>query len=334
VRVQEALGSVMLNFRVASPKQSTLAELFFRNKPLGQITLPVVGVAEYLRKTTLQMPTVAVRLGAATVACQTYVHGQSQGWVVSAVLHNPAGLLPLTDLGLRVQVRRGAPVRRHPPPDALVAPSGAPVVEAAAVLSTTQLRAKQALVSVALPKPRRQGEWCIAWVLGEKTVAEQSLRAISKQRFLRSLHVAASRFFLQDAKGQIQVERFFDPDKSPARVGPCFLLTSSEPGIAGQCCVQVRVLGKGPASVLPDQEVLVSDGPTPVAPGTIATDEVGHVKGFELRCGKDTLARLPLSAAPQATFTAEGGFQPPEVFDWNQAAEELLHDKLNKLMKS
>ncbi|MCI0643067.1 MAG: hypothetical protein L0Y72_08800 [Gemmataceae bacterium] len=355
VRVQEALGTVLLTFRLPLPKQTTIAELFFRNKPIGQVTLPVVGLDEYLRKTTVQMPTLSVRLGAATVACKTYVHGQCQGWVASALLHNPAGLLPLCDLGLRVQVRRGD----MPPHLRRVSPAevtGEPIVDAQAAFSSSQFRAKQALVSVALPKPRRQGEWNIAWVIGEKTVAERSLRAISRQRFLRSLHVAASRFLFQDVKGVMHVERYFDPEKEPARVGPCFLLASDEPGIAGLCSMQVRVLGKSlprskagggdgcvpsllrgrgvEAACLPEQDILVTDGPTPVAPGTIDIELLQHVKGFELRLGKDVLARLPLSAAPQASFTAEGGFKPAEAFEWNQAAEEQLMDKLNKLMKT
>ncbi|MCI0381170.1 MAG: hypothetical protein L0215_26595 [Gemmataceae bacterium] len=341
VRVQEALGSVMLTFRLPPPKQTTLAELFFRNKPIGQLTLPVVSLDEYLRKTTVQMPTLSVRLGAVTAACQAYVHGQCQGWVASAVLHNPAGLLPLSELGMRVEVRRGA----KPPHTRAFSARGAQgetVLEAVAAFSSSQFRAKQALVSVALPKPRRQGEWNIVWVIGEKTVAERSLRAISRQRFLRSLHVAASRFLLQDEKGVMHVERYFDPETAPARVGPCFLLASDEPGIAGLCSLQVHVLGKSPRgkaagserACLPEQDVLVSDGPTPVAPGTIEFEVLEHVKGFELRLGKEALARLPLSAAPQAIFTAEGGFKPAEAFEWNQAAEEQLLDKLNKLMKS
>ncbi len=41
---------------------------------------------------------------------------------------------------------------------------------------------------------------------------------------------------------------------------------------------------------------------------------------------------LPLTPAPAADFTGEGGFAPLDDFLWSAAAEEQLNERLGKLL--
>ena len=60
---------------------------------------------EFLQNLRLQMPTLCVRLGTQTVACQTFVSSQCRGLLASAVLTSPTSLVPLLDLELQVEFR-------------------------------------------------------------------------------------------------------------------------------------------------------------------------------------------------------------------------------------
>jgi hypothetical protein len=77
---------------------------------------------------------------------------------------------------------------------------------------------------------------------------------------------------------------------------------------------------------------LISDGPNPLAPGTLAAKDVDKGAAFELWCGKRCVGRLPLTTAPEAKFTGEGGFQLDDNFAWSPAAEVQLQDRLEKLL--
>ena len=125
------------------------------------------------------------------------------------------------------------------------------------------------------------------------------------------------------------------PDfKGVARVGPCFLVSSNETGMAGWCKLQVRAQMKGTVQppLLQEQEVLVTDGPLPFMPGTLEVRDLDKVKHFELRCGAEILGTLPLSPVPTAAFTKEGGFVAPDTFEWSPSAEEQLQERLGKLL--
>ena len=54
--------------------------------------------------------------------------------------------------------------------------------------------------------------------------------------------------------------------------------------------------------------------------------------GFELCLGGQSLGLLPMTPAPSANFTAEGGFKPPPTFAWSTAAEDQLAERLSRLM--
>ena len=96
--------------------------------------------------------------------------------------------------------------------------------------------------------------------------------------------------------------------------------------------VHAQVAGAVRPPLLLEQEVLVTDGPTMVAPGTLDAADLGQVSGFELLAKGQPLGVLPLCPAPTATFTSEGGFKAPHEFPWSAAAEEELNERLGKLL--
>jgi hypothetical protein len=103
--------------------------------------------------------------------------------------------------------------------------------------------------------------------------------------------------------------------------------------MAGLCPLQVRaqVSGIVQPPLLQEEEVLITDGPTMFAPGTLDAADLVQVSAFELRLRTGTLGVLALCPAPTANFTPEGGFKPPPDFTWSAAAEEELTDRLGKL---
>jgi hypothetical protein len=87
--------------------------------------------------------------------------------------------------------------------------------------------------------------------------------------------------------------------------------------------------------LLLEQEVLITDGPTMVAPGTLDAGDLAQVSGFELSLnGKQPLGVLSMCPAPTANFNSEGGFKPPHDFTWSAAAEEEMNERLNRLLEN
>jgi hypothetical protein len=307
-----------LFFRLNVPKQSTTAELTWRDRTLGQITLPMIGLEEFVRQLSVQMPTAHVRLGEQTVACQAFVSGQCQGLSVTGVLSSPAGLVPLADLDFRVEIHRE---------------DGSLVSRAPLRLNSSQLRSRQALVAVIPPRPRRTGTWLTQWFLEDRLLATVKVKAIAKRPFLRSLRISATRFAVQTIAGDVQLLRNLPPLDTLRRVGPCFLIGSGEAGMAG--LASLRVLAKvdnGTSPVLMHEgDVLIGDGPMPLFAGTLDVAQLVRVKHFYVESPAGVIGILPLTPVPTASFTNEGGFRPPEDFAWSPAAEEQLNERLDRL---
>jgi hypothetical protein len=323
LRRQEAEGKYRVSFRLPPPGATVTAEVLYRDHPLGQgqLTLPFLSREEFLRNLRLQMPTLFVRLGNESVACQTFVSSQCRGLLASAVLASPTSLVPLLDLDLQVEFHceRSGTSFRVP-----------------ATLCSSQLANRTALLAVAPRRyPRRLGTWVATWLLGDHPLASQRVRGISQRHFERSLRISDTRFVVQDGEGPLRLARQMPPD-SRTRVGPCFLVSSGEPGMAGLCRLQVnaQVAGAVQPPLLLEQHVLITDGPTMVAPGTLDTADLHQVSGFELRVRGRSLGALPLAPAPSATFTSEGGFKPPSDFNWSSAAEDEMNERLNRLLDS
>jgi hypothetical protein len=295
-------------------------ELLYKTHVLGQLTLPVLSCAEFLQNLRLQMPTLFVRLGDESVACQTFVATQCKGLLASGMLSSPTSLVPLLDLGLQVEFKSERTGAVHCIP---------------ARLSSSQLAGRQALVTI-VPRrfPRRIGTWQATWQVGDRPLATHQVRAISQRHFQRSLRISDTRFAVQNKKDEISQTRHLPPLEGMARVGPCFLVSSREVGMAGMCRLQVRA--QVPGSVNPplllEEEVLITDGPTVFAPGTLDVADLNQVSGFELRLKNTSLGILSLCPAPAASFTVEGGFKPPQEFSWTAAAEEELNERLGRLL--
>jgi hypothetical protein len=310
-----------LFFRLPTPASTLTAELLWRSHCLGQITLPVFGRDEFVQRLTLQMPTLSVCLGEQSVACQTFVATQCRGLIATALLSSPTSLAPISDLALQVEFRceRGGPAHRVP-----------------VQMTSSQLRSKQALITVSPRKfPRRIGTWLATWLLEDRPLATQHIRAISKSAFTRSLRISETRFVVQTVKGDVTLARHPPALQGVARVGPCFLVSSREQGMAGVCKLQahVQVAGAVQPPLLMEQEVLITDGPFPLAPGTLDVADLDRVSGFELRLKSRSLGVLPLAPAPTAAFSSEGSFKPPGEFTWSAAAEDQLNDRLTRLME-
>jgi hypothetical protein len=321
LRRHDAENHYRISFRLEPPGVTATAEVLYRNHTLGQLTLPFLSREEFLQGVRLQMPTLFVRLGEESVACQTFVASQCKGLIASALLVSPTSLVPLLDLDLQVEFRseRGGPVQVVP-----------------ARLCSSQLANRHALVTV-VPRrfPRRIGSWLVTWSLADRPLAGHRVRSISTRTFQRSLRVSDARFVLRWPKGDVTLARQVPPSEKPSRVGPCFLVSSREPGMAGFCQLQVhaQVPGSVQPPLLMEQEVLITDGPTTFAPGTLDAADVGQIAAFELCLKGQSLGLLSLCPAPTATFTSEGGFKPPHDFAWSAAAEEELNDRLNRLVE-
>jgi hypothetical protein len=321
MRRQDADNHHRLTFRVDPPGVTTTAEVMYRTHVLGQLTLPYLGRDEFLQNVHLVEPTLNVRLNNETVACQTFVASQCKGLIATCLLMSPTSLVPLLDLELVVEFkneRGGAsqvvPVR----------------------LSSSQLAGRKALATVAPRRfPRRIGSWLVTWRVGDHVLVQHRARAISTRTFQRSLRVTDARFVLRWQKGNVTVARQVPPNDKPARVGPCFFVSSREPGMAGVCRLQVnaQVPGALQPPLLMEQEALITDGPTEFAPGTVDVADVAQISAFELWLKGQPLGALSLCPAPTASFTAEGGFKPPHDYSWSAAAEEELSDRLSRLLE-
>ena len=321
LRAAESEDRQHILFRIPPPATTTTAEVLYRTHSLGQLTLPVLAREEFLLGLRLQMPTLFVRLGEESVACQTFVASQCRGLLLSAVMTSPTSLVPLLDLDLQVEFR--------------CEKSGASI-STPIRLSSTQLAGRTSLITVVPRKfPRRMGTWVVTWLHGNRPLAAQRIRAISRPHFLRSLRVSETRFVMQAKDGSVKLSRQLPPLETAARVGPCFLVSSKELGMAGVCRLHVRaqVPGAVQPPILQEQEVLITDGPTPVAPGTADASDLHQVCAFELCVRGKVLHTLSLCPAPTAAFNSEGGFKAPPEFFWSTAADEELNERLAKLIE-
>jgi hypothetical protein len=325
LRRQEKEDRYSVLFRIPPPGCVASAELLFRDHFIGQVGLPFLSRDEFLNGLRVLMPTLFVRLGDESIACQTFIARQCRGIVASAMLTSPTSLAPLLDLELQVDFRceRSGPIAQLP-----------------IALCSSQLAGRQALVTVS-PKryPHRRGTWTATWLLGDKPLATQRIRGISQREFLTSLRISDTRFVVQPQAAAVRLTRQAPSLEKGGRVGPCFLVSSAEPGMAGICRMQVKAQGPNlkadnaqPPLVL-EQEVLITDGPTMVAPGTLDVADLAQVTGFELLLKGRALGMLSLQPAPTASFTGEGGFKAPQEFLWSSAAEEEMNERLNRLLE-
>lgn len=319
LKADESSQRHRLYFRFAVPKATGTAELLWKNHVLGRVEIPVVTPEQFLTELRLSLPSAFVSVNGRSVAAQTFVTTQQRSLTAAAVVQSPTGLVPLLDLGLTATFRtaRGSKTIVTPVP-----------------LAVSQLVGKEALVTALPPRlPRKSGEWSVTWTCPGRELATTRLRAITPPAFRRSLRICDTRFGLVTNDGEFRVVRQM-PTDGVAKAGPCFIVASREPGMAGVADFEigVQVPGVDRSPTVLEQSVLITDGPTPVAPGMIPMSELKHASAFELRVKGRVLGVLPLSPVPSATFTAEGGYKAPPEFSWSAAAEDELSERLARLM--
>lgn len=311
-------GVTHIFFRLAVPPTTMPAEIRDRERTLGQINLPVLTQADFLKNLTFAEPTVHVRMKDGAHACQAYVAVQAKEVIASMLLSSPTSLAPLADLELGANV-----VARDELVDRRVVRLG-----------SKQLAAKQALIVVPFAKPRWAADWQVAWTVGDEVRATQTIHAYRPSEFIPSLRLSTTRLYLEGPAGVLPLARFSPPTLAGiTRLGPVFLVSSGITGIAATADFQVIVRDRSrrPLMDMPTVTALVSDGPTVIAPGTLAADE--SIGSFELWSGRRRLGELPLGAPPTAAFNAEGGIATPQVdFAWSPQAEEQLQQKLGQLL--
>jgi hypothetical protein len=319
LKADESSQRHRLYFRFAVPKATGTAELLWRTHVLGKVEIPVVQPEQFLTDLQLSLPSAFVSVSGRSVAAQTFVTTQKQGLFAAAVIHSRTGLIPLLDLGLTATFRTAR---------------GTKTVVTPVPLTASQLAGREALVSALPPKlPRKAGEWTVTWTCPGRELATTRLRAVTPRSFRNSLRVCDTRFGIVTTDGQFRVVRQM-PTEGVAKAGPCFLVASREPGMAGMADFEigVQVPGVDRSPTVLEQSVLITDGPTPVAPGMLPMSELKHASAFELRVKGRVLGVLPLSPVPTATFTAEGGYKAPPEFTWSAAAEDELSERLARLM--
>jgi hypothetical protein len=316
---QEEADRHRLLFRLPTPSASVAGELLWKHRLLSRVAVPVLTADEFLAGLQLLLPTVSARLGAQAVAARTFVASQCKGLIASAVLKSPTPLAPVADLGLRVAFRNERTNTEYEVPVAL---------------SSSQLAAREAVITAVPPRqPRRVGAWTVAWRVGNRELARQQVQGIPAKRFEQSLRVSDTRFVVADKAGVVKATRQV-PAGDLTRLGPCFLVASSEPGMAGACVLQIhaQVPGESRPPLLLEQEVIVTDGPAVFAPGMLEVADLARVTGFELRHKGRVLGAISLSPVPTAALNAEGGFKPPPDFAWSTAADDELSERLGRLM--
>ena len=308
-------------FRFAPPGISTTAELYWRTHLLGKIELPVLTPAEFASDLRIVLPSVFVSIGGRSVAAQTFVASQCKALSAVALVRSSTGLAPLLDANLRAVFQWARTGRTEDVPIPLVA---------------SQLNGKEALISASPAKlPKRAGEWTVAWMLDDKLLASQRVRAVSPKTFYDSLRITDTRFAVDAGKSAVRVVRHLPPLGEIHRAAPCFVVSSREPGIAGLAPLELKgqVSGGLQSVLLVEQSHLISDGPSLVAGNMHDVRELAQFHAFELFCNRRSLGCLPLSPVPLATLNAEGGFRPPTEFLWSSTAEDELLERMSKLME-
>lgn len=316
LRIETPGGVSVVRFRFPPPDIGGTVELHFRDRSLGRTELSVLDRDVFVNSLRLRLPTLHARLGNETVACQTFVASQCAGLTVAGLLSAPTSLAPLMELGVGVEIR-GA--------------SDEPLTQVAVPLSGGQMLHQEALLT-AYPRnlPRRSGDWKVIWRAGARELATVHAKAIAPAKFRRSLHLVGTRWIIDDGTG-VRFQPNFPKDVRATRVGPCFLVASREPGMAARARFEIvahLINGRLPQSL----DVLVTDGPTLITPGTAALNQLADVQAFELNCHGRSLGVLSIHPVPSAKFDAEGGFRPAVDFAWNANADEELNERLRRLM--
>lgn len=330
-------------FRFVPTKELRSVEVLWRDRPVAQTAVQSLSPTEFMAGLRIERATTFARLGDYTVPCRAVLTKQCSGLLAAALLRSPTSLLPLADLDLHVEFAE------FPRRAGMSGTSGNgseetwenhgdnPRYIVPVRLTGSQLAQKEAQVIVAAPRsPKRIGLWVVSWKSGRQTLARSEVRILAKKSLGKSLYSADARYVHQDKSGRLTITKALPALGEGERLGPCFLVASREEGLAALCSLEVAGRQRG-QSLLPlhAQQVLISDVPTPFAPGTVSDADLANLIAFELRQGNQVLGAISTCPAPTASFTSEGGFKmAPDDYPWSPASEEELNARMQRLLSS
>lgn len=320
----DAKSTLRIFFRVPVPGSSCKAKIYWRQHLLGEVEIPLIGMAAVADGITVEMPGVHVTLGNQAIATRAFLPAQAQGIFATALVRSQHLLASALDLDLRIELRSEL---------------GKSLDVFHIALTDEQMRQRATLTSVALPRTRGVDDYELSWQVMHRCIHKLRFRTVSKKTFLRSLRISATRFQVKTIDGTSQTVRVLPCRDGRllldgiASIQPMFFVTSSETGVAGVAPFTLRALIDNTVTTVAMQDdVLVTDGLRGMMLGTLPVNELHRVKHFTLVCGDTILGNLPLVPAPTAEFTGEGGFAPLDDFLWSPAADAELKDRLGKLL--
>lgn len=308
-----------ITFRLPVPHHITPGELRWKGRLLAPLTLPVLTPHAFLMGLTLTHVTTAVRLAGTTVAVGAFVPQACEALLATAVLHSSTPLGPLAELGLKVLFTE----------ETTNATFHAPVS-----LPVAQLTQNEAAVIAVSPfTPQQPGSWKVTWQVCDRPLATQRIVAIAAAGFEASVRLLDTRFAIIESGGAARTLKLPSSLTGIQRLGPCFVLHSTEAGAVGVCRLEVTGLSSGDMTpiVRHETDVLITDAPTLFLPTLFDVADVVRVGSFELRLNGHLLGIASLRPVPAATVNAEGGFLPPPEFVWSSAAEDELAERLKRL---
>jgi hypothetical protein len=308
-----------VSFRFPVPHDSLHADLLWKGRVLATVPIPILTPGAFLAGLTLTNSTTAVRLCEATVAATAFVPDRCESLLATAVLRSQSPLAPLAELGLKAVFTEESSNRSHAVP---------------VLLGAAQLARAEAVIAAVCPEaPRHVGAWWVSWMAGDRTLATQRIHAIPRDRFEAGVRLLEARFAMVDAGGAVRTMKLPPSLAGADRVGPCFVLSNSEPGAAGVCRFEVLGISGGEMTPLiwRHAEAVVGDSPTVLVPALFDPVELSRISGFELRLHGRLLGIASLRPVPAAMLNAEGGFTPPPDFAWSSAADDELADRLKRL---
>ena len=307
-----------VTFRFPVPLDTLRGDLLWRGRVLATLPVHVLTPQSFLSGLALANPTVSVRLGDSTVTASAFVADRCEGLFAAAVLRCNSPLHPLAELGLKVTFHDEAGGQAHAVP---------------VLLTAAQLARSEAVAVAACPAvPRAPGGWWVTWSAGDRTLSTQRVHALPADRFEGGVRLLEARFVVVEADGASRTVKL-PPTGGAERVGPCFVLSGSEPGAVALCRFEVQGVATGEADSVPyrSAEAVVTDGASVFVPALFEAAQLDRVSGFELRLNGRLLGVASLRPVPAAVLTGEGGFVPPPEFTWTSAADDELADRLKRL---
>jgi hypothetical protein len=200
-------------------------------------------------------------------------------------------------------------------------------------LGAQQQLATQTLLVQPLPAlTNSTTQWTLEYQAGGQSLHNQTVELWPSEIWEQQVAVVESCYVVGHPEQGWMRQREPPAAVSADLFGPCFVL-QAPPHSAGvlPLSVYVRRRQRLQPRLIQRESLLVTDAPTVYVPGLFSQRQWPLLAGFELRCGSRVLAHISWSQAPQARFTAEGGFVPPPECVWNEATESELFERLSRL---